>query len=160
MANVKATILLFGGGALALEYGARDKTQDLDVLIRSGSGNVRLYASQISNLYGIADDWINDDGSKFVTSEIIAASKVFWELPNLQILTPPADALLAMKVLAMRIDRRHPDKNDIIFLINQLKLYDVDAILALVKKYLPNFIDDITDDHRDYLKLFIAETKR
>ncbi|MDR1014698.1 MAG: hypothetical protein LBL86_06940 [Coriobacteriales bacterium] len=145
---------------MALEHGARDTTQDLDVLMHSGSGDIRLCASQISTLYGIADDWINDAGSKFVTPEIMAASKVFWELPNLKILTPPADALLAMKVLAMRIDRRHPDRSDIVFLINQLKLHDVDAILALVKKYLPEFANDLTTDHKDYLELFVAEARR
>jgi len=31
--NVKATILLFGGGAMALELGARNQTQDLDVVL-------------------------------------------------------------------------------------------------------------------------------
>jgi hypothetical protein len=114
-ANTTATILLFGGGALALEYGARAQTQDLDIIIRTGAGNLRLYSTEISNLYGLASDWLNDDGSQVVTPEIISASKTFWELPNLKILTPPAEALLAMKVLAMRIDRRHPDRTNIIF---------------------------------------------
>jgi hypothetical protein len=44
--------------------------------------------------------------------------------------------------------------------LSRLKLYDVDKILALVRKYLPNFVDDITDDHKDYLELFATEAKR
>jgi hypothetical protein len=158
-ANVRAMIVLFGGGALALEYGARAQTQDLDIAIRTGGGNLRLYSTEISNLYGLADDWLNDDGSRFVTPEILDVSKTFWELPNLRILTPPAEALLAMKVLAMRIDRGHPDKADIIFLMRHLKLYDPDTILALVNKYLPTFVNNVTMDHRDYLDLFAAEAQ-
>jgi hypothetical protein len=65
--NVKATILLFGGGAMALELGVRSQTQDLDVALREGAGSIRLYASEISRMYDISDDWINDDGARFVT---------------------------------------------------------------------------------------------
>jgi hypothetical protein len=155
-AGAEATIILFGGGALAFEYGARNETRDLDVLIKgAGAGALRLFASRVSALYGVEGDWINDDGVKFVTKEIQAASKVYWRLPGLTILTPPTDALLAMKVLAMRIDPYHPNKDDIIFLIQKLELFDEDAILGLVEKYLPEFSDQIDDGKRLWLRNLI-----
>lgn len=94
-----------------------------------------------------------------MTPEILYASQLFWELPNLEILTPPPEALLAMKVLAMRIDRNHPDKSDIIFLMRHLQIFDTDTIMRLVNKYLPSFAKDITDDHRDFLTLFEKEAR-
>jgi hypothetical protein len=159
-AGVEARILLFGGGALAFEHNARDATKDLDVLLfEPGAGYAKLFSSEISGIYGIENDWINDDGSRFVTEEIKAAAKVFWRLPGLTILTPPLDALLAMKILSMRIGPQHSDSSDIVFLIKKLGLVDVEDALSLVDKYLPSFKKDI-DEYRIEMLANLIELAR
>jgi hypothetical protein len=62
--------------------------------------------------------------------------------------------------LAMRIDPKHPDKNDIIFLIKHLELCAVDEVLTLIDRYLPSFKNEITQRHKDYLAVFITEAQQ
>lgn len=65
-------ILIVGGSALALKYNFRS-TVDIDADIRF-SGSIKGSINRVSKLYGIPDDWINQD---FVKS--YSYSRKIWE---------------------------------------------------------------------------------
>lgn len=61
--------------------------------------------------------------------------KILFDFPNLKIFVPTADYLLAMKVLASRANTQ--DRNDIEFLINELKLERIGQVLEIVSEFYP-----------------------
>jgi hypothetical protein len=155
-----ATIVLFGGGALSMRYGAREATKDLDVVFQDANRMlVREIAQEIGDEYLIESDWINDEGVGSVTREIIADSTTYLELPGLTVLAPSREALLAMKVCSMRTDSKYPDLNDIRFLIKELKIHSTDEVLDLTEKYRPDYASLLTPKHQYWVDVLISEVE-
>ncbi len=112
----KATVLLVGGAAIAIEYGQRPATRDVDAGI-SPADDVLAASRALAQERGLPDDWLNEvkmfmphDGIRETEwKEIIARGRV-------SIRVAPAEVLLAMKLLAGRGRR---DAEDIELLLGR-----------------------------------------
>jgi hypothetical protein len=151
--------MLFGGGALAMRYGARDETKDLDVIFQDSEKELLVKAvAEIGTNHDIEKDWMNDEGKGNVTKEILENSTVFIELPGLTVLAPSAEAMLAMKVCSMRTTDDSPDINDIKFLIKETSIKTVDEVLDITEKFRPDYFRYLTPKHQYMISQLIEET--
>ena len=136
--GIAASIILFGGGAMALQYAARTQTQDLDVYYRTDNRElVQEIAEEIAREHGLDTKWINDRGKIYLTSEVIASAQPFLICSSLEVLTPSAEALLAMKILSMRMGPGLVDYGDAKFLTKELDLRELDDALEIVYRFYP-----------------------
>ena len=152
-------ILMFGGGALSMRYGARDQTKDLDVAFQEDCvALIKDLVKEVGLKNDIEPDWMNDEGVGSVTKEILEDSTIFIKLPGLTILTPPQEALLAMKVCAMRVGEDYPDIDDIKFLLTKTGITTVDEVFRITEKYRPDYVSHLTPKHQYMVEILIKET--
>jgi hypothetical protein len=149
--GVKGEIGIVGGSALCLAFNARQSTKDVDAIFEP-SIVIRQAAERIANRYHIDHDWLNDAVKGFLSSKAPQKNIIF-DFSNLKVWIPEPQYLLAMKVMAARVDTK--DKGDIIFLIKHLRLTSSDEVFGLVLKYFPRnlipiksqyFIEELFDD--------------
>lgn len=93
-------LLITGGAALVLLYGARESTKDVDAVVSVEA--VRVAARNVATKLGLPEDWLNDGAKGFLHG--IARGEVVFQTPALVVraLAPPQ--LLAMKLGAWRDD--------------------------------------------------------
>jgi hypothetical protein len=100
--DVKAEIFLVRGAAIALAYAQRQVTRDLDAIFKPSSA-VREAASRIAAELSLRDDWLNDAVKLYLPGED-PESKVMFRSPSLTVAVASPRYLLAMKLLAARVD--------------------------------------------------------
>jgi hypothetical protein len=93
-------VLIAGGAALVLLYGARESTKDVDAVITDRA--VLEAARRVAARLALPDDWLNDGAKGFLRG--IARGEVVFQTQALTVraLAPPQ--LLAMKLTAWRDD--------------------------------------------------------
>jgi len=98
-------VIIVGGGSIMLNYGFRDSTQDLDVIIHAASG-IRDVIHQFAEENGLPRDWMNTDFTKTASfsEKLTEVSQHFCWLNNqtLEIRTVSGVYLIAMKMRARR----------------------------------------------------------
>ena len=141
-ANVTVDLAIYGGSAIALEWGFRTTTKDVDVVIQNSSAFFLDAARRIALARGWQENWINDAVKGFVSSQ--GDHRMFAEYMDatrqsgLRVFVPTAEYLLAMKCMAMRIDNAdNNDVSDIKHLLVDLGLKTTDDVLKIVEKYYP-----------------------
>ena len=97
--NRDGQIYLAGGASLALAFGARDLTYDIDAIYEPKEYMRGLF-KEIADEHGLHDDWLNDGVKGFVTPAM-KFDKLF-EYSNLTVSSINAESLLAMKLIAAR----------------------------------------------------------
>lgn len=151
-------IVLAGGAVMALVYGARDTTKDIDALFKP-SLEMRKIISDIALKYNLPEDWLNDGVKGFFTSDM--NKMLYKKYDNLTVYTLDAEAMLALKLSSARPESK--DQDDSIYLMNVLKIKEIDELYNLVDKYIPNnrktvgshfFIQDTFDK---YYKKYILK---
>jgi hypothetical protein len=125
-------LVVVGGAAMVLLYGARESTKDVDALIISpgGAEEVRAGARRVGESLGLPDDWLNDAAKGYVHG--LALGEVILETPALRVRTLAPHQLLAMKLSAWRDD---VDIDDARLLLSKLS-GDRDAIWHLIEPHL------------------------
>ena len=93
---------------------------------------IRDIALKMAEKYGLRCDWLNDGVKGFLVEH---PQKILFDWPNLTVYVAEPDYLLAMKALASRVDAT--DKDDLIFLIKQLKLTAANEVFDMLEKYYP-----------------------
>lgn len=145
-------IVLAGGAVMALVYGARNATKDIDALFKP-STEMRKIINDIASKYNLPEDWLNDGVKGFFTSNM--NKKVYKQYSNLTIYTLDAEAMLALKLSSARPESK--DQDDSIFLMNVLNIKDVEELYEIVDKYIPKnrktvgshfFIQDTFDKYK------------
>jgi hypothetical protein len=129
--GVKGEICLYGGAVMCLVYKARPATKDVDAIFAPVKF-IRRAAGIVAARHGLPTGWLNFAVKMFVVEH---PRRIFCDLPNLQVYVPEADYLLAMKVLAARADTS--DADDILFLVQELKLSSVAEVTEIVCNYYP-----------------------
>lgn len=134
--NIGGEINIVGGTAMVLAFSARLSTKDVDAIFEPAS-EVRAAASQIAAQLNLDDDWLNDAAKGFLSPRGTFQSVAGLDLPNLRVLAPTAEYMLAMKVLAARAGRaaERGDTHDIRFLIERLGLTTTEGVLEIVQRY-------------------------
>lgn len=127
---------IVGGTAMVLAFSARLSTKDVDAIFEPAS-EVRAAATQIAAELNLDEDWLNDAAKGFLSPNGTFQSVDGLDLPNLRVLAPTAEYMLAMKVLAARAGRgdERGDAGDIRFLIQYLGLTTADGVLEIVQRY-------------------------
>jgi hypothetical protein len=96
-------------------------------------------AAELAESMGLPGTWLNDGVKGFVSAFPEYTSEGLPQLPNLRVIRPTAEYLLAMKCMAARAPAydTQGDREDIAFLIAHIGLRSADDVLAVVEKYYP-----------------------
>ncbi|MEO3780668.1 DUF6036 family nucleotidyltransferase [Micromonospora sp. B11E3] len=130
--GIVADLYIFGGAAMALAYDARRATRDIDAVFQP-HGIVLDEARAVADELGLPHWWLNEQASAYVAPGGDAAAPRVFDHPGLRVAAASPEHLLAMKVLAAR--RR--DAEDIRFLVEHLRLTNVEQVLGLCAEIFP-----------------------
>ncbi len=101
--NVRATLFVVGGAAMAIAYDSRRSTTDVDAIFVPAD-IVRSAAQAVGQQMGIEEDWLNDGVRGFAPGHDEQSASVY-EREHLSVAVASPKYLLAMKLLASRSDR-------------------------------------------------------
>ena len=102
--SARCEIVVVGGAAVVLLYGAREATKDVDVLIlsRVDPTLIRRAVQRVAGALGLPDDWLNDAAKGYVHG--LALGDILVDEPALLVRALAPHQLLAMKLSAWRDD--------------------------------------------------------
>ena len=129
LVDVKGEICLYGGAVMCLVYDARPATRDVDAVFKP-TQIIRQAIKRIAEANDLREDWLNDAVKGYVVPH---PQKILFDLSNLKIFIPEPDYLLAMKVLAARVEAT--DKTDVQFLIKLLGIKAPEEVFSILEKY-------------------------
>jgi hypothetical protein len=130
--QVVGEIGLCGGAVMCLVFQTRKATKDVDAIFEP-TREIREAAKAISSDFDVPEDWLNDAAKGFFFSEPPRVPVL--DLPHLRVWAPGPDYMLAMKCFSARFDTH--DRDDVIFLIQHLKLTRPQQVFDIIKKYCP-----------------------
>ena len=128
--RVRGELLLVGGAAMALAYSTRRSTADLDAIFEPKKVIYDI-ARAMAGEHDLPLNWLNDAVKGFMPGPDPNAT-VFLEHAGLVVRVASPRYLLAMKLLASRIER---DEDDIALLLRLSGITTVEEALALVEEY-------------------------
>lgn len=129
--DVKGELCLYGGAVMALVYDARPSTDDVDAIFKP-IRYIRRAAGRIAERHRLPKGWLNHAVKMFLVPH---EQRVLFDMSHLKVYVPPAEYLLAMKMLSARANMR--DRADINILIERLGLGSEEDVLEIVKHYYP-----------------------
>lgn len=153
LAHAKGEICLYGGAVMCLVYKARPSTKDVDAIFEP-TQVMRNIARKVAQKYSLHEGWLNDAVKGFVVKH---PKKILFDWPNLKVFSADPEYMLAMKSLASRVDTT--DKDDIIFLIKELRLRSPEEVFDIIEKYYPKrqikpvtkfFLEELFEDEHHF----------
>ena len=125
-------MLIVGGAAMALAYSTRRSTSDLDAVFEP---KTLIYeaAARIATRHSLDAGWLNDAVKRYLPGADPNAT-VFFDRPGLVVRIASPRYLLAMKLLASRVER---DEDDIRVLLRLSNITTADEAIALVSDLYP-----------------------
>jgi len=133
--NVRGEVFIVGGAAMAIAYDTRRATADVDAVFVPSS-EVRTAASRVAERLSLEPDWLNDGAKAFLPGEDLNQIGVY-EGQNLSVAAASPQYLLAMKLMASRVER---DQDDIRELYALCDLTTVEQGLDLLASYYPEHL--------------------
>ncbi len=129
-------ISLLRGTAMVLAFQARQATKDVDAIFAPAS-IMREAARAVAAEMGLPEDWLNDAAKAFSSHRADFRVLAGLEFSHLRVQAPIPEYLLAMKVMAARVELagERGDKEDIAFLIRLLGLNSAEQVLSIVQQY-------------------------
>lgn len=126
--ELRGDLYVVGGAALALAYDRRRSTRDVDAVFEP---KMAVYAAAVvvAEERGLPQDWLNDAVKGFLVGPDPFEAVVI-ELPGLRVQAASPQMLLALKVIAHRINE---DREDVRLLAAMLELRTADEVLDLVE---------------------------
>ena len=112
--NTPAEIILVGGAAVIVNYGFREMTYDMDVIINASS-SMKDAINYVGDKYGLPMGWINEDFKKTTsyTPKIVQYSKYYKTYSNVVTFRAVSgEYLIAMKLKSGR--KYKYDRSDVI----------------------------------------------
>ena len=128
--NKHGEIVVVGGAALTLVFGARDSTRDIDAIFHPAE-DMRKIIKSIADANSLDDDWLNDGVKGFITDKMKFEQLLSYS--NLTVSNVDAEGLLAMKLTSAR-SLTH-DMDDSIFLMKTLEIKTEDELFNIIDKY-------------------------
>ena len=131
--KVPAEIILIGGASILVNYGFRDVTYDVDVIIRS-SGVMKDAINAVGDRLSLPTGWMNTDfvTTSSYTPKLIQYSKYYKTFSNiLQVRTVSAEYLVAMKLMSGRQYKN--DLSDIVGILIEQKNQGDELSFARIK---------------------------
>ena len=130
--GMTAQLFVVGGAAMALAYDRSRFTRDVDAVFVPVQ-EVRRVAEELSEVYGLEPDWLNDAAKGFLPGEDKNPRTVF-ESDSLLVQVPSPEYMLALKLHASR-DKR--DLEDAAILCRQLGFTDEEQCAQLLSAMYP-----------------------
>ncbi|MGH2478657.1 MAG: DUF6036 family nucleotidyltransferase [Ktedonobacteraceae bacterium] len=130
--NRTGAILLVGGAAMILMVGNRNSTRDIDASFEHEAQAIRTAVTQIAHREGLPPDWLNDGAKGFL---YVTPPVTLWKrFPGLDVYLPALEYLLAMKIVAGRLQ----DIADARALIQHLGITQPQDVLNILQLYIPS----------------------
>jgi len=129
--EVKGELCLYGGAVMALVYDARPNTDDVDAIFKP-IRYIRRAAGRIAERHQLPKGWLNHAVKMFLAPH---EQRILFDMSHLKVYVPPAEYLLAMKMLSARANMM--DRADIKTLVEKLGLSREEEVLGIVKHYYP-----------------------
>jgi len=101
-AEEQCDLIVVGGAALVLLYGARESTKDVDAFTAKPVASLRAAAVRIAESQSLPPDWLNDAAKGYVHG--FSSGPILLQRPALTVRTLALEQLLAMKLSAWRDD--------------------------------------------------------
>ena len=132
LTEIRGEMLIAGGAAMALAYSTRRSTSDLDAVFEP---KTLIYeaAARIATRHSLDAGWLNDAVKGYLPGADPNAT-VFFDRPGLVVRIASPRYLLAMKLLASRVER---DEDDIRVLLRLSNITTADEALVLVSDLYP-----------------------
>jgi hypothetical protein len=137
--GVIGEVHLMGGAVMMLAFRARQATKDVDAIFAPAQ-EVRAAARRVAAAMGLDENWLNDGAKAFASPRGDYSDQAVPQHPNLRLLTPTPEYMLAMKVMAARAATvtERGDEEDIRFLLQRLGLTRAEAVMEVVNRYYAN----------------------
>lgn len=135
----RGEICVVGGACMVLAFKARATTKDVDAAAFAPDRILRE-AFRVGQEMNLPDGWFNGAARLYVSGKKHETREFNVQFPNLHILIPTPEYLLAMKCLASRagsVSGAADDRADIKFLVQHLELSSPDEALRIVGEYYP-----------------------
>ncbi len=116
--EMNGEILITGGASMCLVFSARPATKDIDAIYEPKSV-INDIAVKIALRKGMPESWLNDSVKGFMNAKAYEKKMLLKNYSNLKIYSVIPEYLLAMKLMASRMESE-TDKKDIIFLMKHL----------------------------------------
>jgi len=141
-------LAIYGGGALCLVSNFRIATRDLDAVADDdGQRVIERLAKVVAERRRWSPDWLNDDVFPFLSDSVtglndhhsFVRSYPCEHAPGLRVFVPTAEYILAMKLMAMRIDdgSARKDRGDIVNLMSIVGISTKDDALSFLMTFYP-----------------------
>jgi hypothetical protein len=133
--GVVGEVGICGGAVMCLVFNARQSTKDVDGVFVP-TQEIRAAAASVGERLGMPVDWLNDAAKGYFVGAV--PQREVLDLPNLRVWAPTAEYMLAMKCVSARFDTY--DRDDVVFLIQHLKLHRAADALAIIARYYPHHL--------------------
>jgi hypothetical protein len=137
-------IAIYGGSCLVLVGDFRRATRDVDAVIGSDEAFVTAQAVEVGRALGLPDGWLNDGVRAYLAPDDAASRRYFGSYPSeaepgLRLFVPAPEYMLAMKLMALRIDRAEgtQDLADILDLITITAVGAKEELVSLAAGFYP-----------------------
>lgn len=125
-------LFVVGGAAMALAYGRRRATHDVDAVFEP-KDVIYEVAGQVAAERGLAADWLNDGVKGFLVGTDPDAT-VHLDEPGLRVEVASPRYLFVLKAMAARVER---DARDLLTLYDLCGFRDLDEALNHVQQHVP-----------------------
>jgi len=137
--RVTGEIAVLDGAAIVLGFDFRSATQDVDVMITQGHGQIVKAQREVETELKLPPNWLNEQGTSYLSEH--SDFKLFKTYPSegqfgLRVLMATPQYLLAMRLLSLR--QYGHDVQDIVQLARRLGCTSAEDLLELVKHYYPD----------------------
>ena len=120
-------LAIYDGSALMLASNFRVATQDVDAVADDDQGTVTRLAEEVARARNWPRDWLNDGVRTYLSPQVdglrehhaLFRTYPSEQAPGLRVFVPTPEYMLAMKLLAMRLDPTG-DKSDLADILNLL----------------------------------------
>ena len=139
-------LAVYGGSCLMLVSNFRDASQDVDAVASTDQPFVDRIAAEIATRRGWPSDWLNDGVRVYLSPNVDAPDEHSLigtypseKTPGLRVYVPIAEYMLAMKLMALRIDdaQGFKDKADIDNLLSVTGITTKAGLIEVASKYYP-----------------------
>lgn len=129
--GVRAELFVVGGAAMALAYNTRRATRDIDGVFEPKM-EVYAAADRVGARHGLPPGWLNDAVKGLLPGKDPNARAVL-SAPGVRVSVPSPQYLLALKVVAARVDR---DADDIRFLADVCGARTAEDVWAITERVM------------------------
>jgi hypothetical protein len=139
-------IAIYGGSCLILASNFRVTTRDVDAVAIANQTVLDDLARGVAAKHGWNADWLNDGVRTYLSPKVDAPEQhaLFRAYPSeaspgLRVFVPTAEYILAMKLMALRMDPAEGEKDldDILNLLDVVGLRSKDEIVSFAASFYP-----------------------